>query len=65
MDPIIKGKQASSLPILPLLLLPQLHPILQGLNFRQIFAAPISSPPPLVAFFLSVFPDYLLCANAS
>jgi hypothetical protein len=64
MDPIIKGKQASSLPVLPLLLLPQLHPILQGLNFGQILAAPIFSSPP-VAFFLSVFLDYLFRANVS
>jgi len=64
MDPIIKGRQASSLPVLPLLLLPQLHPILQGLNFGQILAAPISSPPP-AALFLSVFPDYLLNLVAS
>jgi hypothetical protein len=64
MDPIIKGKQASSLPILPLLLLPQLHPILQGLNFGQILAAPIFSSPP-AALFLFVFPDYLLYANVS
>jgi len=65
MDPIIKGKQASSLPVLPLLVLPQLHPILQGFNFGQILAAPISSSPPPAVFFLSMFPNYLLRANAS
>jgi len=62
--PIIKGRKASSLLVLPLLLLPQLHPILQGLNFGQILAAPIFSSP-LATLFLFVFPDYLLHANAS
>jgi hypothetical protein len=64
MDTIIKSRQASSFPVFPLLLLPQLHSILQGLNFGQIFVTPISSFPP-ATFFLSLFLDYLLCANAS